>query len=58
MDHIDKAQQKKEADYHVKISYLEIYQEKLIDLLAGENEQGDLKIRQGIFLVVERDVCV
>lgn len=47
MDHVTASTKPGEVEFQVKISYLEIYQEKLVDLLAGESEQGELKIRQG-----------
>jgi kinesin family protein 4/21/27 len=43
---VDKTRTAGVVDFTVKVSYLEIYQEKLIDLLAGESSQGELKIRQ------------
>lgn len=48
MEHVGKVQNGDEVQFTVKISYLEIYQEKLVDLLLGPTEQPtDLKIRQG-----------
>jgi hypothetical protein len=46
MEHIEKRILKEKVLFQVKASYLEIYQEKLVDLLAGESDQGNLRIRQ------------
>ncbi|KAJ3186916.1 Kinesin-like protein kif17 [Gaertneriomyces sp. JEL0708] len=47
MQHIGRmGKEKPELEYFVRVSYLEIYNEGLRDLLVAENEQGDLRIRQ------------
>lgn len=48
MEYAEKTKRESGVDFVIKASYLEIYQERLIDLLVGEKTQVELKIRQGI----------
>ncbi|KAI9105267.1 P-loop containing nucleoside triphosphate hydrolase protein [Phlyctochytrium arcticum] len=58
-NHITAMQKSKpELEYFVKVSYLEIYQENLTDLLVRRDEQGELRIRQDPESSTGRDLYI